>query len=349
MKKLVVFSLLAYYSPSTAAVIEGAKVEQTGTGTYSIQFQTQPEAFPVEVYASSESGLFGSRELVTNVAKPADIPVVIKLPAASGRVYFHLKPKSGAERTVSIRRLPLEGAPNFRDLGGYRTTDGRYVRWGILYRAGQLAGLTEADYRYLSGLGLRLVCDFRIDAERQRSPTNWVGGNPPELLPASVDTISYARPGIDIREHMRNVYNRMPFDAAAEFGTILHRFVRGDLPALVHCTAGKDRTGFFSALLLTALGVPFETVREDFLLTNKYLVPEEKIPEMARQLQARQKLDSPPDAETVRAANGVDPENLALAFRVIDEKYGSFAGYLRDGLKISAEEIKALQDRLLER
>ena len=293
MKKLVVFSLLAFCRPSIAAVIDGAKVEQTGTGTFSIQFQTQSEAFPVEVYASSESGPSGSRKLLASVAEPAGIPVVVKLPAESGRVYFHLKPKSGTERTVSIRRLPLEGAPNFRDLGGYRTTDGHYVRWGILYRAGQLAGLTETDYRYLSGIGLRLVCDFRIDAERQRSPTNWVGGNPPELLPASVDTISYARPGIDIREHMRNVYNRMPFDAAAEFGAILRRFARGDLPALVHCTAGKDRTGFFSALLLTALGVPFETVREDFLLTNKYLVPEEKIPEMARQLQARQKLDSP--------------------------------------------------------
>jgi protein-tyrosine phosphatase len=141
----------------------------------------------------------------------------------------------------------------------------------------------------------------------------------------------------------------MPSDASAEFGNILRRFARGDLPALVHCTAGKDRTGFFSALLLTTLGVPRETVREDFSLTNKYLVPDDKIPELAKALQVRNNLNTLPDAETVRVANGVNPANLDIAFRVIEEKYGSFERYLREELKISDTDLKTLRDCLLEK
>jgi protein tyrosine/serine phosphatase len=97
------------------------------------------------------------------------------------------------------------------------------------------------------------------------------------------------------------------------------------------------------------LGVPRETVREDFLLTNKHLVPDERIPELAKALQVRLNLNTLPDAETVRAANGVDPANLDIAFRVIAEKFGSFERYLREVLKISDAELQALRERLLEK
>jgi protein-tyrosine phosphatase len=349
MKNLAAFLLVVACRCAVAADIEAAKVEQTGPGVYSIQFQGPPDEFPIAVYANSDPGQAGSGNPVATAVQPANVPIVVNLPAASGRVYFHLKPRSGLTRVVSIRRLPLDGAPNFRDLGGYRTADGCYVKWGSVYRAGQLSGLSGKDYQYLDSIGIRLVCDFRIDSERNRAQTKWNATRPPEILAASIDTITYAKPGVDIREHMKTVYGRMPFDAATEFGGILRRFARGDLPALVHCTAGKDRTGFFSALLLMILGVPNETVREDFVLTNEYLVPDDKIPAMAKAMQDRLKLDSLPDVEAVRVANGVDPENLAVALRVISEKYGSFEGYLHKGLALSDCELKALRDRLLEK
>ena len=105
-----------------------------------------------------------------------------------------------AQQTDHVRRIPLDGAPNFRDLGGYPTVDGRRVRWGQVYRSGDLAQLTDTDY-----------------------------------------------------------------------GAVLHRILTSSGPTVYHCTAGKDRTGVFSALLLLMLGVPRDTVFEDYLLTNKYL------------------------------------------------------------------------------
>jgi protein-tyrosine phosphatase len=348
MTKIAFLSLLLCPS-AFAAGIQNALVEQAGPGSYLISFRAPPDAFPVAIYAGTKPDQFDTGQPAAVVKSPGGVPARIAVPAGVYRSYFQLKPRAGAPRVVALRRLPLEGAANFRDVGGYSTPDGHFVRWGLLYRSGQLSGLTEGDYRYLEKIGLRLVCDFRVDSERQRQPTKWSGGDPPEILVSAVDTVSYAVPGVDVREHMRRVYGRMPTDASAGFGNVLRRFARGELPALVHCTAGKDRTGFFTALLLTALGVPRETVREDFLLTNKYLMPDDKIPDMAKALQQRLNLASLPDAETVRAANGVDPANLDIAFRTIEEEFGSLEAYFRNGLKLSEGDLRALRERLLEK
>ena len=89
---------------------------------------------------------------------------------------------AAAQSADHLRRLPLEGASNLRDLGGYATADGRHVRWGLVYRSDQLARLTDNDYEYLARLGIATVCDFRRDDERQRAVTRWRGSNPPQTL-----------------------------------------------------------------------------------------------------------------------------------------------------------------------
>ncbi len=319
-------------------------VEQTGADTYVIRFEASAADFPVQVFVSAQPGGSGAEPIAT----AGTSPVEVTLAPGSGRPFFRLVTKSGQAFTVSTRRLPLDGAPNFRDLGGYQTADGHHVQWGVVYRSGQLAGLTEGDYRSLASLGIRLVCDFRVDAERQRSPTVWQGASPPEIWANSVDTVSYFSRGSAMDEHMRTVYGRMPFDASAQYGALLQRIVKGDVPLLLHCTAGKDRTGFFSALLLTLLGVPHETVVADFVLTNEYIVPADRLPQMAKDMQARMHLDAPPDADTVRAAVGVLPSNLEIGFRVIREKYGSVENYAREALKLSDADMNTLRTRLLE-
>ncbi len=343
----LVASVLSCAPESAAApTLESAVVEQTGADTYSIAVDGTPAAHPVRVLAVPQPGRPGREKLLVDAAQSPIIEV--RLPAGSGQPFFRLVSNSGESLTVSIRRLPLEGAPNFRDLGGYRTADGRRLRWGTIYRSGQLSDLTEADYEYLSKLGIRLVCDFRVDRERKRSPTNWRGAQPPEIVESSIDTVSYAGQAKDIQEHMRNVYKRMPFDGREQYAALFRRMIDGDLPLLMHCTSGKDRTGFFSALLLTILGVPHETVVEDFLLTNQYLVPDERIPEMAKQMQERRRLEVLPDAATVRAATGVLESNLEIGFAVIREKYGTIQDYARDALKLSADDVESLRGRLLE-
>jgi protein-tyrosine phosphatase len=328
-----------------AGTVERAAVERTGPGAYVITFDAPKAAFPVTVFGIPRPGLKGP---ATKLAQAAQSRVEVRLPADSGQPFFRLQPKKGTAVVVSIRRIPLDGAPNFRDMGGYRTTDGKQLRWGVVYRSGQLSALTENDYKYLASVGLRLVCDFRVDSERQRAPTKWQGASAPEIVATSIDTVSYAGQAKNITEHMQNVYNRMPFDGAGQYAALFRRMIDGNVPVLLHCTSGKDRTGFFSALLLTMLGVQHDTVVEDFLLTNKYLVPDERIPELAKQMQERQKLAALPDADTVRTASGVLASNLEIGFRAINEKYGSVENYAREALKLSAGDMKKLRARLLE-
>ena len=285
------------------------------------------------------------------------VPAEVSVAGVSGRVYFHLKAASGATRVVSIRRLPLEGAKNFRDLGGYRTSDGRYVRWGLVYRSNYLANLTAKDAEYLHNLGIRLVCDFRAEGERTRSPDHWTGTTPeyfyvpvgpnrdgtitPEELKRRVATIS-----AQTKDSIRG-YDYAVSDAA-QYGKILRRIAAGDLPAVEHCTSGKDRTGVFSAILLTALGVPRDVVMQDYLLTNQYLLGADSIENTRADLQRIFGLAEPLDTATVKTIMTAKPETLEATFDNITKTYGSFDTYLREGLKISESELAALRQHPLE-
>src|SRR5262249_28035360 len=131
------------------------------------------------IYASASPDRFDRNNLVR---ESRTSPVIVSAPNVGGRTYFHLVPDRGAGRVTAVRRLPLEGAKNFRDLGGYRTAEGRYVRWGRVFRSNALAKLTAKDYALLSQLRIRIVCDFRSDRERETAQTAWQGGAVPTFL-----------------------------------------------------------------------------------------------------------------------------------------------------------------------
>jgi protein-tyrosine phosphatase len=314
---------------AVAAGVENPTCERVGPDRYRIDYQATPDTGAVEVFASSRADRIDSPQAVLTIRQP---PAEISLPGRTGRVYFHLKPVSGPARVVSIRRLPLEGAVNFRDLGGYRTSDGRYVRWGLVYRSNDLAGVTVTDYQYLGSLGIRLVCDVRTESERTRSPTRWIGPVP-EFVTAPIEPGGY--------EHYLT-------DHAAQYALILHRLAAGDLPAVEHCSGGKDRTGVFSAILLTALGVPRDVVVQDYLLTTQYALAPDSIERTTADLQRILGLSHPPDAAYVRAKMTTKPGTLLAAFDSIQKNYGSFDGYVHNGLKISDSELAMLRERLLE-
>ena len=185
-------------------------------------------------------------------------------------------------QTDERRRVLFEGAVNFRDLGGYRAGAGRQTRWGQVYRADNLAGLTEADLIRLEGLGLRTLIDFRLPMEREASPDGYRRARRP------------ARgSGLHPSRHARNAGARQsrnnpgPGDPTAGDGAISPAFVDHteeyrqtfvvaldpSYPPLLHCTSGEDRTGFAAALLLLALGVSRKTVIEDYNLTNLFRRP----------------------------------------------------------------------------
>jgi protein-tyrosine phosphatase len=199
------------------------------------------------------------------------------------RLYFELVPASGGRAVITTeRRLPLACCDNFRDLGGYETTDGRVVRWDRLYRTGELSKLTRSDLKYLSQFDVKLVCDFRSNRERVASPDRTIDDAPemldlpvdqegvdPERLRTKIRTGGLVALGVE--QTMLDAYRAFVTDYSQEWTAMFQRLVREEnLPTVVHCTAGKDRTGFASALVLLALGVPEETVFEDYLSTNYY-------------------------------------------------------------------------------
>ena len=169
------------------------------------------------------------------------------------------------------RTLEFEGCVNFRDLGGYATTDGRTVAWRRLFRADGLNKLSEADLDQLAGFGLATVIDLRTrdEAEQRgsfpvdRVPVTYVGLPLTDVLPAT-ETL----PDWKEAAYVASRYGAMVTEGGAMLTSAIDTLATTDaLPAVLHCSAGKDRTGVLSALLLAFLGVPDETIVEDYALS----------------------------------------------------------------------------------
>jgi len=273
------------------------------------------------------------------------------------RLYYELMPVSGEPPLITAeRRLPLEGPDNFRDLGGYATADGRRVRWGRLYRSNELSGLTHDDLDYLSRLGLKLVCDFRSDRERTRKPDAAIEPAPRLSLDLPVDS-----EGVDpaaLREKirtggvaalgaeklMRAAYRSFVSEHSARWAAMLRRLAQPELlPALVHCTAGKDRTGFAAALVLLTLGVPEQAVFEDYLMTNRYRAAFQSFVLRWVPLYSLFRTKSEDLLPLLEARR----EYLQTSLDAIDELYGSLDAYLADGVGVTPEILAALQANLL--
>jgi protein-tyrosine phosphatase len=260
--------------------------------------------------------------------------------------------------------LGLEQAANARDLGGYVTVDGRRVRRGLVYRADALSRLSDADVIRLGGLGLACVVDFRHQVEISATGPDRLPATPPGRLVSlplfdpehDVFTIvSAVFAGGDAarlaqfadgggERVMRNIYRWFVSSPMGRegFATTLRLAAQADaLPLLFHCTAGKDRTGWASAVLLTVLGVDRATVTADYLRTNELTVPEAT----AALLTQRGRV---PDAQAVLPLLEARADYLDTAFDEVDQRFGSFDAYLRDGLGLDDTVITRLRETLLE-
>ena len=241
------------------------------------------------------------------------------------------------------RVLPLQGGRNFRDLGGYRTADGRTVKWGLLYRSGQMHDLTPADYVTLQKLGIRTVCDFRDTRERTTEPTLWPAGQTPKVLSDdyALDMSAMKIPGDpaswtheQVVTAMSATYPKLLDQFNGQYRRMFAGLLAGDVPLAFHCTAGKDRTGVAAALLLTALGVPRATIVDDYLLSNRHMAP---MPAHPTGFWAKL---SP---EAARTFAGVDRRYMDAVFAVTDRHPGGTMGYLRDELGLDAGKIARLR------
>ena len=356
-------SFVALASLLTGSMLAGAEVKelvciQTAPTEYRLSYSLTGDSHQVEIFAGTEPA--GGNGL-QSVLKTSDTDVTVHAGAPGQRMYFFLKPDHGEQREVSIRHLPLEGTPNFRDLGGYETTDGHFVRWGTIYRSGVLSNLTAGDFTYLNQLDIHVVCDFRTPQENATAPEIWIPGASVQhiSLPIgsgskkdtsqSMESILATNPSpAELKVWLTKVYGGFAFTNAPEYAKVFAQLKEDHLPLLYHCAAGKDRTGVFSALLLLVLGVPENTVLADYELTNKYLL--NGISDDA----SRKMLNSNPSLahltpEQRRVLMAADPEYLKSTLRQIEARYGTFDNYRRTELSVSDDDVEKLRGRLLEK
>jgi protein-tyrosine phosphatase len=345
---LVIAAALNACSGNPPAPVTSASVERDRSGTLELAW-TGPAA-PVDVYVADAPYVSAkaSRLVVDN---DQDGRAEIVLPPFS-RPYFYVATDRGSGVWTAERVLPLQGGRNFRDLGGYETKDGRHVKWGMLFRSGSMADLTLADFNYLSRLGIKIVCDLRTTHERRTEPNRWVqaqgiaywardyessGGNLGNLAAESVTPAQ-------VKAAMRAVYRQLPIEQAPAFREIFKRLAAGHVPMTFNCTAGKDRTGIGAALILSALGVPRETIIADYALSDK-VTDYRKIFSGDKAKALGDFAKAPPEALAAMFAS--DPEYIRAMFDALDRKYGSVDGYLRRELGLTADELNAIRRKLL--
>lgn len=325
------------------------------------------------------TGTVDPRPAATRLVEPSadgDAPTVADAPTVG-------------ERAMVARSLGLQGALNARDLGGYRTADGRSVRHGVALRSDALHRLSTEDLEILSGLGLRQVVDLRGLAEVRENGADRVPGlpvarideaehsaTPCTVVPDSPDGVVLHHLPVyseqyDIYVALRDalasrdaaaqrallgdgageammvgLYRWFVTDAGARerYARVLRLLAEpGGTPLLFHCTAGKDRTGWAAALLLTALGVDRDTVFDDYLLTNeRHAVIVERV---MNAFGTKRIMDEP---ELMMPVYRAEPAYLEAAFAEVADGWPSFDDFLADGLGLDDSARRGLRANLLD-
>lgn len=329
-------------------MITAVTVEGDGSGELTVRWEQEGDG-PVEVSVGPAPDAIDHGRPVTRVDAGREATLAGLAP---GRHYVAVAPAGGGTAVVAAeRRIPLEGAMNFRDLGGYRTADGSRTRWGRVFRSDGLHGLTEADRRELAVLGLRTVYDLRRDVERERHPSPPLDGSVRSVVltigeaaeqPELLDLMLAGQITEADDDFMVEVYGKIVADHAMTFGVLLSALASPDaLPALFHCTAGKDRTGVAAALLLTVLGVDESDVLDDYELSTRYRT-ERRIAELRPGLEA-----AGVDVEKVRPFLSARRPVLEATLRRIHSEHGTVEAYLLEAAGMERETLEELRRLLL--
>ncbi len=318
-------------------------IQRVADGEYQLHWDTRhPETVVNIALLDEHSDTSNSEPLTATTNKQFSIDGL----QVDRRHLFHLADDKGNETVISHRHIAMKGTPNFRDFGGYDTEDGRRVKWGYLFRSGQMARLRDPDLNLMDDLQLDLVCDFRRASEQESEPSRMPEGTKTQVVGVSItpgsfgnsiDSISSVK---DMFEFMVDINKGFALEQQAQYSSMFkHMLSTGQGRTLIHCTAGKDRTGFGAAIILLALGVPREQVMEDYLLTAEYFNLEKEVGRIAK------KYDLGMNPDAVRPMLEVHPEYLQAALDAIDENYPSIDAYLQQHLGLdveSREKLKAM-------
>ena len=327
-------------------------VELDENGDYVIKWQTKKKSLPVTVYSGTSTSEI---DFTTPLATTSDIEVSISGLNGCFRRYFYLRSETEEGVLSGERRLPFAGTRNFRDLGGYRGAEGRRIKWGALYRSGRLDELTKDDQQYFSNLNISLICDFRREDEQIRCPSRLPEGSDIHVvdLPIAAGSNQRFLEELESRQSnddamksiMEDIYLDFAKNQTERYGEMFQHMLDDETEGvLIHCTAGKDRTGFGTALILAVLGASIDTIMADYLLTGQYFPIEHEMRTMA------QKYEIPVDfyMQTMRPVFEVHPQYLKAAFDEIEKEYGTMDRYIREALGVTDNMQSELRAKFLE-
>jgi len=323
-----------------------AQVTSPDNKVFTISWRA-PGVRRVRIFAGTDSEHVGDAHLVARGGGDGAAVVTDLGPAI--RWYFRLVPDRGEPLVIADRSLHLTTAGNFRDAGGYRTLDGKWVRMGVAYRSNGLEHLSADETQTVADLRLKLILDLRTDEERQKGPdkvtdvpdvqANVLGDDAAWLHDLTTNPASALVRQKASQPHQ--IYRDfVDLDSARRaYGLVLRRLAdSANAPVVFHCTAGKDRSGWADAVLLTILGVPRATVFEDYELTNVYL-------QGAALASVRSQFA--PSSAPAQHRLMADPADLQAAFDEVNRRYGSFDHYLHAGLGLTDRDIRNIRGAFL--
>jgi protein-tyrosine phosphatase len=245
---------------------------------------------------------------------------------------------------------------NFRDVGGLQTTDGRTLRTGVLFRSDDPWRLNADDRTKIRDLGIRLICDLRAPEQSRKRPARLdpsirvvnISLHDPAVFDLKrTELLGYlfGDGGADrFREYIHSYYRHLAFARTAEIGEVITLLSReGNTPALIHCTAGKDRTGLIVALIQLGVGVSYEAVLADYLRTNDAFAPSlTRFIKIARRVTLFRVSEA-----RIRTVLMAHPEHLDRTHAEILQRFGSIPAYLVDACGVDPNTIEQLKRRLL--
>ncbi len=329
--------------PAQAGSIADAVVERSGARELTIRWK---DADPVDVLVATRADATAADATLVS-ARDNDGRHVITETDLSRRYVLLRDSKTGQTVHVAERLVPLDGGSNFRDIGGYGAADGKRVRWGLIYRSGGTAMLTDTDLQRVKSLGLANMIDLRSDEERV-------------LAPSRIDGVPYTAVGYSMQAIMQNFsvnndpgagYRGFTHSLTPQLRQLFAKLLRGEQPLAYNCSAGQDRTGFTTAMVMSALGVSRADIFTDYHLSTQYRRPANELPPIDAATAAKnpvagffaryQQAGAFAKAQPLYSADGTPL--LSYAFAAVEKDYGSVDGYLKAELGVGPVEITRLR------
>lgn len=322
--------------------VTGLAVELQEDGSTRLTWDAVSADATIEIRAALVPEALNQAEIAATVTGASSVTITDLAP--DRRWYFDVRHAGGAGTVGATRHVPMQGSANFRDLGGYQTTGGQAVRWGLVFRSDALSELEPGDVALLSAMELDQIFDLRSDDEVTLAPDVAIDGvvatRAPIVLPVDLQDVLTGGVTVD-EQFMTDVYKGIIDGNAALFADMFQALAgESGTRLVVHCTGGKDRTGIAAALLLGLLEVPRDTIVADYTLTDLYSAA---IIERQRQVL----IDLGLDPATFESLLVSPPAVMHSLLDHIESQHGSVAAYLETG-GLGAEAAAEIRAALLE-